>query len=236
MSKLLVSVRDAAEAEIALEGGADLIDVKEPSRGALGAADDATIRAVVEKVAGRAPVSAALGELVAERRLDASFAGQLRYAKFGLAGCLRRDDWTRLWRAALDALPERVVGVAVVYADWKAAGAPEPWDGISRAAALGCGAVLVDTFDKRAGPLGRHAAMAELGRWLDAARTGGLMTVVAGGLGEAQFDEITALGSDYVAVRGAACVGGRTGGVDAARVRRLATLAHRGARWRATCP
>ena len=41
MSRLLVSVRSAAEAEVALGAGADLIDVKEPSRGSLGAADPA---------------------------------------------------------------------------------------------------------------------------------------------------------------------------------------------------
>ena len=38
---LLVSVRSGAEAEAALAGGADLIDVKEPTRGALGRADGA---------------------------------------------------------------------------------------------------------------------------------------------------------------------------------------------------
>ena len=36
MTKLLVSVRDAAEAIDALAGGADLIDVKEPLAGSLG--------------------------------------------------------------------------------------------------------------------------------------------------------------------------------------------------------
>ena len=63
MTALLVSVRSAAEAEAALAGGAALIDVKEPARGALGRADDAVIADVVRAVAGRAPVSAALGEL-----------------------------------------------------------------------------------------------------------------------------------------------------------------------------
>ena len=47
--RLLVSVRDAVEAEAALAGGAHLIDVKEPARGALGRADDATIAAVVRR-------------------------------------------------------------------------------------------------------------------------------------------------------------------------------------------
>ena len=36
MTGLLVSVRDAAEAEAALRGGATLIDVKEPRHGSLG--------------------------------------------------------------------------------------------------------------------------------------------------------------------------------------------------------
>src|SRR5207244_7336185 len=39
MTGLLVSVRSAAEAETALAGGADVVDVKEPRRGALGPAD-----------------------------------------------------------------------------------------------------------------------------------------------------------------------------------------------------
>ena len=39
MTGLLVSVRDAKEAQQAVSGGADVIDVKEPAHGALGAAD-----------------------------------------------------------------------------------------------------------------------------------------------------------------------------------------------------
>src|SRR3954454_23697054 len=89
---LLVSVRSAAEALAALAGGADVIDVKEPNRGSLGAADDDTIAAVVEAVAGRAFVSAAFGELV---ELSASSNGDRRRAlvagvslfKVGLAQC-----------------------------------------------------------------------------------------------------------------------------------------------------
>src|SRR5262245_13850027 len=63
VTRLLVSVRSAAEAHAALAGGADLIDVKEPSRGPLGRADDSVISAVLVAVHGRRPVSAAMGEL-----------------------------------------------------------------------------------------------------------------------------------------------------------------------------
>ena len=63
--KLLVSVRDVSEAAAALAGGADWIDLKEPFTGPLGAVDVETAEGVVECVAGRCQVSAALGELAA---------------------------------------------------------------------------------------------------------------------------------------------------------------------------
>src|SRR5437879_1712661 len=90
--KLLISVRSAAEAESALAGGAALIDVKEPERGSLGRASDATIAEVIACVAGRAAVSAALGEL-----LDAGSVpypdARLAFMKWGLAGAAMAGDW-----------------------------------------------------------------------------------------------------------------------------------------------
>ena len=53
--KLLVSVRDVAEAEAALAGGADWIDLKEPVGGAAGGSncrDGASSRRVAWRVAG----------------------------------------------------------------------------------------------------------------------------------------------------------------------------------------
>src|SRR4051794_20645147 len=96
---LLVSVRDAAEAAAALRGGADVIDVKEPRRGPLGRADDATVAAVVAAVAGRRPVSAALGEL-ADAGAAAPAVPGLAFVKWGLAGAAAVDWGDRLERCA----------------------------------------------------------------------------------------------------------------------------------------
>src|SRR5262249_22964466 len=128
VSHLLVSVRSAAEAVAALEGGADLIDVKEPSRGSLGRADDRVIADVIQAVAGRKPVSAACGELlewlVSPQRKQGS--PQLRYAKWGLAGCCGFGDWPLLLETAAEQLPVDCRPVAVAYADWQRAAAPPP--------------------------------------------------------------------------------------------------------------
>ncbi len=100
MTALLVSVRSAAEAEAALAGGAALIDVKEPARGALGRADDAVIADVVRAVAGRAPVSAALGELRDGAPALPAGLGLLSFVKCGLAGCAGKNPQhgRRSWR------------------------------------------------------------------------------------------------------------------------------------------
>ena len=60
---LLVSVRDAAEAAEALDGGAAIIDVKEPRHGPLGAAEPEAIAAVARMVGTRRPWTMACGEL-----------------------------------------------------------------------------------------------------------------------------------------------------------------------------
>ena len=224
MTKLLISVRNAAEAQIALDEGVDLIDVKEPARGSLGAADLETIEAIVAQVAGRVPLSVALGELLDASSLPASLAGGLRYAKFGLAGCETQPDWTHRWQQAIDRLPQPIAPVAVAYADWKTAWAPDPWKILSQARAFGCEALLLDTFCKTQGSLADYLALDELRRWIAATQRDGLLCVVAGGLDTSAMEAVLALGPDYIAVRGAACVGDRASQIDRARVRHLAAL------------
>ena len=94
MTRLLVSVRSATEALSALAGGAAIIDVKEPSRGPLGRADDMVIRAVLAAAADRVPVSAACGELI-EPQTPAPHG--LAFTKVGLAkqGLDWREQWLR---------------------------------------------------------------------------------------------------------------------------------------------
>jgi hypothetical protein len=224
MTRLLISVRDCEEAQIALDEGADLIDIKEPSRGSLGSADVATIRAIARRVAGRVPLSAALGELSERCMLPASLAGQFRYAKFGLAGCAKWPDWRTAWRRAIETLPLGITPVAVAYADATAALAPDAASVLASAQALACGALLLDTHDKSAGSLLDHMALGDLSRLIAKSHRSGLICVIAGSLGVAQIGEVLPLAPDYVAVRGAACTGGRAGRLDRARVRRLVAM------------
>jgi uncharacterized protein (UPF0264 family) len=233
---LLVSVRSAREAHEALAGGADVIDVKEPTRGSLGAADASTIFEVALAIKGRAVVTAALGELT-DLQLANSFSharsvpSGISLFKIGLAGCGANADWTSSWRNAIGRLLGEVNGkklqsmpVAVVYADWPAANAPEPIDILSAAIQLGCPALLVDTWDKSSGTLFDHWVPAELKYFADKVRSRGVRLVLAGSLTGAAIAEAARLGPDLIAVRTAACDGGRNGAVSRERVRKLKLL------------
>lgn len=222
-SGLLVSVRDAAEAEAAVAGGAAIVDVKEPLHGPLGMASPAAVAAVATAVAGRAPWTIACGELAAGAETAAAFAALPAdvagpaAAKAGPAG-LTAVEWPRAFAEFAAALPSHVEAIAVTYADWQAAAAPHPRHIIDAAAALGCRTLLIDTFDKTVGSIVRSAAAARLPEWVAEARQGKLAIALAGRLSLADIPWVVALGADVVAVRSAACHGGRLGRIDRERV------------------
>ena len=226
MPRLLVSVRSVAEAEAALAGGAALIDVKEPSRGSLGRATDATIGAILESIERRRPVSAALGEL---RELTAPYPGAgLAYAKWGLAGCGAGSDWrevlaqawTRLWRLAPQCRP-----VAVAYADWREALSPSPDQVCAHACASRQAALLLDTWGKNGKTLLDWLSLSQIERLCRMCHAAGIEVALAGSLGPRQIRQLLPLAPDWFAVRGAACRAGRRGNaIDARRVRALARL------------
>jgi uncharacterized protein (UPF0264 family) len=227
--RLLVSVRDAAEAEAALAGGAALLDVKEPARGPLGRADDAAIAAVVRVVDGRVPVSAALGECCDPGAQDwpSALVG-LSYLKWGLAECGGLYAWQPLVRAIADNLEARhptARVVAVAYADWRRARAPVPEEVCAFAAAGGAGAFLLDTWGKDGSTLLNWANADDVAGWCARCRAAGIPVAVAGSLGEEQIRALLPAGPDWFAVRRAACTAdSRTSAIDPARVRRLVDL------------
>lgn len=62
MTQLLISVKNVEESQVARYAGVDLIDLKDPATGALGALDIDTVRQIVNEVNGSALVSATVGE------------------------------------------------------------------------------------------------------------------------------------------------------------------------------
>ena len=237
---LLVSVRSVAEAREALAGGAAIIDVKEPSRGPLGRADVDVTAAIAEAVAGRGQLTVACGELVTgEREIAAhveAIATQLMAAGLPFPEAVKVGP-SRLsldhWRSAYERLSATVTEpmelVAVAYADWQLANAPDPAQLIAAAADGGASTILIDTFDKSAGGLLEIDGIDRVGEWVSAARSRGLGVALAGRLTAIDLPTVAAFGAQIVGVRSAACEGGRMGRVHRGNVSELVgTLAEAG--------
>jgi (5-formylfuran-3-yl)methyl phosphate synthase len=226
--RLLVSVASAADASAALAGGADIIDAKDPQAGALGAVHVEVLRAIHAVVAGRRPVTAALGdaadEAAIERAAHAFTAAGADLVKVGFGGA-PADRIARLVSAAVRGATTGGRGkagvIAVAYADGdRAASLAE----LLEWAALGADGVLLDTADKSGPGLRGLVAPHALAAWVAKAHEAGLLVALAGQLTADDLAYVRDAGADIAGVRGAACHGGRTGRVGADRVRLLRAL------------
>jgi uncharacterized protein (UPF0264 family) len=224
--RLLVSVVDAPEARIAAAAGADVIDVKDPARGALGEAAPHVVRAVREATPAHLPVSAALGDgpftpAGAAARARGAAASGAAFVKLGLRETSPAAASAGL-RAARASLPDGVRLVVAGFADFDRAGAPPPRDLPALAAAAGAQGCLLDTAVKDGRGLFHWLGETELAAFVEACRSRGLFSALAGSLQAEDLTRLAPIGPDLVGVRGAACIGDRVGGrVDPERVRAL---------------
>ena len=225
---VLVSVRDAEEAEEALAGGAEVIDVKDPARGSLGAADPATVAAVARAVGRRASWTMAAGELAAGVAAVGAWIEAVNAArpaaapgpaavKVGLAGMAARP-----WRDELAQvhalLPAGCMHVAVAYADFDRVDAPSPPDVIAAAGRIGCGMLLIDTADKRGPGLLGLVSPHVIGGWVADARRHRLGVALAGRVAIEEIRLAVTCGPDLVALRSAVCSNAAGGDVRLGRV------------------
>jgi (5-formylfuran-3-yl)methyl phosphate synthase len=211
MSGFLASVRSAEEALLALEGGADIIDVKEPSLGALGRVDGAVLTDIVRALRGSRKVSATIGDVPlapdpVRAAVAATAATGVDIVKIGL---FPGDLAATL--AALEPLARAGTRlVAVIFADR----APDLAHLIPHCRAAKFFGVMLDTADKQAGPLTTHLPVAGLGRFVVTAREHGLISGLAGALRLADIPALATLGADYLGFRSALTVGGRHRDID----------------------
>jgi len=226
--QLLVSVRCAAEAVAAVDGGADVIDAKDPQIGALGAVSLEALRDIHTAVAGRRPVTAAIGEATDEAMVEptarAFAAGGARVVKVGFGGITTAARIESLAAAAQRGAVAGAASSAVVlvaYADGDSRTSIAPAALVDIAARVGARGVLLDTADKHGLGLTRLLDRRALAAWVDRAHQHGLFVALAGRLAADDLPLVRAAGADIAGVRGAVCEGGRTGRVSRELVRTL---------------
>ena len=221
MTLFLASVRDAEEAELAIGAGADIVDLKDPAQGALGALAPGIIAACVRHVAGRAPVSATIGDRPLESDglraaiLDTAALG-VDYVKLGIfpGGGAERS----LKRLAGVTAELRLI--LVLFAD-----ALPDFDAIALAARIGAHGVMFDTLGKTKGALPEHMSFMGLADRIARAKAEGLIVGLAGALNARHVPSLVALQPDLLGFRGALCRDGdRTLPLDPERLAAIRAL------------
>jgi dihydroneopterin aldolase len=201
MTLFLASVTDVSEAELVIKGGADLVDFKDPAKGALGALDPGEVRSAAEAVAGRRPTSAVTGDLPMHpaslaHAVESMARAGVDYVKVGLFEDTRRADCI----ASLAPLSAAIRLIGVIFADQTLA--PELVDQL---AAAGFRGAMLDTARKDEGRLLDHCDSAWLAEFVVACQAKGLLAGLAGSLEPPDIPRLLPLRPDILGFRGALC-------------------------------
>lgn len=222
MTRLLVSVANFAEAEIAFRANVDLVDLKNPAAGSLGRpAKELKLQAVAAKPSHMV-LSCALGEW--HEQADLPIPTGFDYLKFGLSHT-RHLEWHSIISQLYSCLVNNARPVLVCYVDSDLACAPIVQELIPAGLEAGFRTVLLDTFNKSAGILSTYCDPAQIRNWIELVHEAQGEIAIGGGITLENLPEIAALQPDWVAVRGAICLNGlRTNSLDPQRIATASSL------------
>ncbi len=202
MTGMLASVNSEAEALLVLSADVDIIDLKQPALGALGALDVATVKQLVSTIDGRCPVSATIGDMSAQpdpvfQAVKAMSETGVDYIKIGF---FPGGDWQGTVKKLSVLTQQDHNLIAVLFADTQ----PD-LNIISLLKEAGFTGVMLDTMDKRKGSLTQLMTKSEISQFVIQAKSRQLLCGLAGSLGLEEIPELLTYKPDYLGFRGAMC-------------------------------
>ncbi len=200
---MLASVRNLEEAKLVFQGGADIIDLKEPNEGALGAVPLTETHRVVDDLWEKCIVSATIGDLPADRikineKVIQTAETGVDYVKIGMfserhiESCLPN---------LIHCTNKGISIIAVFFADMS-------FDidlAIQAAKNARLKGVMLDTDRKGAGGLLTHKNYMQSEYFVNRAKQNDLLTGLAGSLTTNDIPILLKAAPDYVGFRTALC-------------------------------
>ena len=202
MSRMLASVNSLQEALLVQPLSVDVIDLKQPAQGALGALPVADVKHIVTHLDANTVVSATIGDLPMQPELvltavKAMAATGVDYVKIGF---FPGGDWQGCIDCLAEITKQGQALIAVLFADTR----PD-FAVIDELREAGFTGVMLDTKDKSLGSLTQLMSNAELEAFVDNAKNAGFLTGLAGSLKAADIESLLPLQADYLGFRGALC-------------------------------
>ncbi len=202
MTGMLASVNSVAEAEIALDANVDILDIKNPHEGALGALEVNLVKEIVERVNGSILTSATIGDVEPNDPALLNYIIEMTetgvdYVKVGLFDKIPSEYFINI---ISNAARKGIKLVIVMFA--------ENYQGIDSIASLmqtGIFGVMLDTKEKKGKNLCAILNNDELHEFVKLAKKFNLLSGLAGSLKFEDIESLLELNSDYLGFRGALC-------------------------------
>ena len=225
MTGLLVSVTDKSEAEIALDAGVDILDMKNPAEGALGQLPLEAVADIAALAKGRCTTSATIGDLPMQPDLVAAAASAMTetgvdIVKIGFFGTAHHEACAKALCRAVDG---RAGLVAVLMADQ----APD-FSVIPTLCQQGFYGVMLDTASKNGKHLLDYFEINQLQSFCLQAQQHGLISGLAGSIKSVHVEKLAHLNASYLGFRGAVChAGNRNARLDTNSLLLVKSLLHK---------
>lgn len=205
MTGMLASVNSLDEAQLVLEAGADIIDLKQPAQGALGALDIQTVNDIVAAIDGQRPVSATIGDLPMQpgQVLKAGRTMAATGVDYVKIGFFPGGDWLNTITQLAQLTRADLRLIAVLFADRN-----PNFNTIAQLADFGFTGVMLDTMDKRNGSLTSVMPLQKIQDFVERSRRYGLICGLAGSLRCEDIVTLLPYNPDYLGFRGALCSAG----------------------------
>ncbi|MFZ2070776.1 MAG: (5-formylfuran-3-yl)methyl phosphate synthase [Halobacteriota archaeon] len=224
--KLLVSPKDIEEAKAVIRGNVDIVDVKNPNEGSLGANFPwiiNSIRNLVVESGNGMKMSAAIGDFdykpgtASLAALGAAVSGA-EYIKIGLHKIKTREEAIDLLSGVVKAVkdydPAKKV-VSAFYSDYKRINSISPFEVVEIGKEVDIDVAMVDTGIKDGRSTLDFLSVAELKTFVSESKALGLETALAGALTFEDLPVIKEINPDILGVRGMVCGGDRKAQVRA---------------------
>jgi uncharacterized protein (UPF0264 family) len=228
--KVLISIRSLKEVLPAVRGGADIIDLKNPDEGSLGAPFPWILREI-RNYNKNMKLSVAVGDMpnlpgtASLSALGAAYCGA-DIIKVGLLGPKSKEEGIFLLSKVVKAVKDydpRILVVGAGYADASNFNGINPMMIPMICSSAGADFTMLDTLSKEGKTLFNFLNLTQLESFVNEAHNLGLLCALAGSLKVEHIKQIYELGTDVIGFRGAACSGNdrKSGVITLERVNKI---------------
>jgi len=231
--RVLISIRSLEELAPAIEGGADIIDLKNPSEGSLGASFPWLIKKI-RNYGNDFTLSVAIGDMpnlpgTAALAASGAAACGADIVKVGLYGPHSFEEGVKLLKGVVKAtkdIDQNILVVGAGYADFKSFNGINSMDIPSICNSAEADVAMLDTYSKNGQKLFDFIDSEKLRKFVNKTHEYNLLAALAGSIEPKDINILNDLGADVIGFRGAVCSGSdRINGVlEINRVRKIVEI------------